>query len=127
MSTPPPVIGVDLGGTHLQAGLVDHTGAILHRLGAKTNADRGVDAVLDAVADAARACCEAVGVGIADLGALGFAAPGAIDFDAGVVIDAPNIGWSDVPACDALSARLGGIAVALENDVNAAALAEARI
>ena len=126
-TTPPPVIGVDLGGTHLQAGLVDHEGRILHRLGAKTNADQGVEAVLDAVARAARACCEANGTDITELGALGFAAPGAVDFDNGVVIEAPNIGWADVPACAELSRRLGGIPVAIENDVNAAALAEARI
>ncbi len=123
----PHVIGVDLGGTHLQAGLVNREGRILHRLGAKTNADRGPDAVLDAVAHACRACCEQSGVALKDIGAIGFAAPGAIDFDAGVVIDAPNIGWSNLPACAELSSRLGGVRVALENDVNAAALAEAKL
>lgn len=126
-SSAPHVVGVDLGGTHLQAGLVDHAGRILHRLGAKTNAERGSEAVLDAIADACRACCAHVGITPKDLGAVGFAAPGAVDPARGLVLEAPNIGWYDLHAASGLSERLGGAKVVLENDVNAAALAEARL
>jgi len=119
-----PVIGIDLGGTHMQVGLVgpDHT--ILHRLGGKTNAEHGPDAVLDAMADHARRACAGAGVTLDDCAALGIGSPGAIDFEHGVVIDAPNLYWKDLPLRDELSSRLDGIAVRLENDVNAAVLGE---
>lgn len=122
-----PVIGVDLGGTHLQAGVVTPDGTIAHRLGTHTNASQGADAVLDAIAGACREACAGAGVGLDDLGAVGFAAPGAVDVRSGVVLDAPNLGWDHLPVADGLSRRLGGVPVILENDVNAAALAEARL
>ena len=53
------------------------------------------------------------------------AVPGLIDRANGVVVDAPNLGWSDVPLADALATALGGeVAVAVDNDANCAARAE---
>ena len=53
------------------------------------------------------------------------AVPGLIDRSRGVVVEAPNLGWSDVALADALGAALGGeVAVAVDNDANCAARAE---
>jgi len=65
---------------------------------------------------------EAQGAGV--LG-LTVAVPGLIDRGRGVVVAAPNLGWSDVPLADTLSRALGNrVPVAVDNDANCAARAE---
>lgn len=66
------------------------------------------------------------GVSAADLRGVGVAAPGPLDRARGALVGPPNLpGWDDVPLRDALAEELG-TAVLLENDANAAALAEWR-
>lgn len=57
------------------------------------------------------------------LTALGVACAGQIHAETGVVVQAPNLGWTDVPLADELRRALG-VAVVLENDVRAAAWGE---
>lgn len=124
-------IGVDLGGTNLQAAVIDRSGRIVaraHRAHADDAIDAG-DTSPDAVADRiVRAADEAVAAAGADRGALaalGVAAAGATDVAAGVVLEAPNLGWRDVPLRRLLHERTG-LPIVVENDVNAAAWAEHR-
>ena len=56
---------------------------------------------------------------------LTIAVPGLIDRARGVVVDAPNLGWSDVALADVVREELGGLVpVAVDNDANCAARAE---
>ncbi len=57
---------------------------------------------------------------------LGVAVPGLVDVAAGVLLRAPNLGWTGVPIAEALGAslELGGMPIALENEANVSALAE---
>lgn len=60
-----------------------------------------------------------------DLLGLTIAVPGLIDRGRGVVVDAPNLGWSDVALAQAVRLELDGeVAVAVDNDANCAARAE---
>ncbi len=53
------------------------------------------------------------------------AVPGLIDRARGVVVDAPNLGWTDVALAEALRVHLGtDLSVAVDNDANCAARAE---
>ncbi|MCW2820835.1 MAG: hypothetical protein JWR64_630 [Marmoricola sp.] len=53
------------------------------------------------------------------------AVPGLIDRARGIVVDAPNLGWSEVPLADALRSELHHtLAVEVDNDANCAARAE---
>ena len=53
---------------------------------------------------------------------MGIGAPGAVDFESGTVIFAPNLeGWKDVPLKKELEKKLG-VPVFVENDCNIAAL-----
>jgi glucokinase len=57
------------------------------------------------------------------LTALGVACAGQIHPDSGAVLDAPNLGWRDVPLADEL-ARAFAVPIVVENDVRAAAWGE---
>jgi len=121
------VVGVDLGGTHMQIGVVDANGKIVSRTRDKTRADEGFEAVVDRIANNVREACHGVGASISDIGSVGVGTPGAVDYDRGIVLEAPNLRWNDAPLADALAARLDGTGVDIENDVNAATLGEHRL
>jgi glucokinase len=73
--------------------------------------------------DVAAVVAEA-GLSLAEVRAVGVTAPGPLDPERGVVLLPPNLpGWRDVPIVARLRDALG-VPVFLENDANAAALAE---
>jgi glucokinase len=117
-------VGVDLGGTHMQIGVLDEARRIIGRSSGKTHAERGSQAVLDEVATHIKSAMHEAG--ISKVRAIGLAAPGAVDHEQGIVIDAPNLDWKDLPAAHLLEERLGA-PVLLDNDVNAAVYAEQRL
>ena len=117
-------VGVDLGGTHMQIGVVNPACEIIGRSGTKTEATRGPTAILDTIAEHVRIALDRAGMKRAD--AIGLAAPGAIDPERGVVLNAPNLKWDDLHAADELARRLD-MPVVLDNDVNAAVFAEQRL
>ncbi len=118
-----PVVGIDLSATNLQFGVVDTDNAIVGRARAKTQADQGRDQVIANVCAGVRAACDAAGITLNDITAVGVAAAGAIDIPRGVILTAPNLQWQDVPLRDILTAELGR-PVALDNDVNGAVWGE---
>ncbi|MFB2549828.1 ROK family protein [Ensifer soli] len=121
---PPAALAFDLGGTELRAALVAASGTILAFASAATLAKAGPAAVIEqmvALAGTVQAHAPAVRL----LG-VGVGAPGPLDPEEGVVLDAPTLdGWRQVPLAERLGARLGR-SVRIENDANAAALGEWR-
>ena len=126
MTTPPPhAVGIDLGGTNAQVGLVDASGRITHRKHMAIASQAPWQATADALAQAIRSLCDDAGAQVASA-IIGVGAAGSIDAAAGTIVEAPNLRWNDVPLARELASRLDGRPVVLDNDVNAAALAEAR-
>jgi len=115
------LIGVDVGGTKVAAGLVNTDGEIVHQTRipmVATNAAAGLAAVISAI-DAMRAASDSAIFGI------GICAPGPLDPRSGVVINPPNLpGWRNFPLADEVS-TVYNLPVRVDNDGNAAALAEA--
>ena len=114
------VFAVDLGGTHLRVALVDDHGRILQHLKQETPRGDSPEEILDALASAARAWdCESKPVVAASI-----MAPGAVDSDKAVVVQAPNLpSLINFQLKAELQQRLGW-PVFLENDANAAAVGE---
>ncbi|HEX7292150.1 MAG TPA: ROK family protein [Conexibacter sp.] len=115
------VIGVDLGGTKLLAGVVDADLNVHHRvhravrgLGQRELLDMAVEAV-----EEARAATTS------EVTAVGFGIPCLIDQRRGVATMAVNLPLRDVPFRDLMAERLG-LPVEVDNDGNVAALAEWR-
>jgi glucokinase len=120
-----PLVGVDLGGTNINVGLVDQNGVMRapSRVNKKTQAVQGPAVVIDRIADAVRESCDAAGIDPRKVHAIGVGAAGAVDTSRGVVLKGGNLGFTNVPLAAALGKKLGA-KVVLENDVNAAAYGE---
>ncbi|HUF34052.1 MAG TPA: ROK family protein [Acidimicrobiales bacterium] len=116
-------IGVDLGGTKVLAALVDD-GEVVSSEKIPTPSSGGVDAVVATITKAV----EALDCSLDDVGGVGVGAPGVVDPTSGTVLAAPNVPGFDrpVPLAALLAEALGVERVAIDNDVNAAALGEHR-
>jgi glucokinase len=112
------VIGVDVGGTKILAGIVSPEGRIEHRRERPTSLD-SQDALVEELGAAAEEMLDD------SVGAVGFGLPSRVDPKSGHVDASVNIPLADVPLRDLMSDRLG-LPVAVENDGNAAAIAEFR-
>jgi glucokinase len=110
------VIGVDLGGTKILAGVIDAEGQVHGTLERQTVTTSQV-ALLDALADLVRALPQE------DVGAVGFGIPSRIDQRRGLVLNAVNIPLQDTPFRAEMEARLG-LTISMENDASSAAYAE---
>ncbi len=114
------VLGIDVGGTKIAAGIVDPaTGAIVRRETIATGAARGGPAVLVDTLELARRLVEAAGRRVIRIGV---GVPQLVD-NAGRIGSAYNFDWTDLPVRE----RLSTLAPAtVESDVRAAARGEAR-
>src|SRR6185312_15148729 len=118
------VIGFDLGGTKMHAAAVDIHGHVIHSERTKTLAADGPDAVIDRMIALCKRVRDEIGPRAADLSALCVGVPGGVDDARGIVDTAPNLGWSQVPLVERLSAGLDGLRVFLDNDVRVAVVGE---
>jgi glucokinase len=120
------LLGIDIGGTKLALALGDESGRIRRRFRRPTDpSGRPEDDIARMLDDARRLLAEA-GVAREEVAAVGISVPGPVDVERGLLIDPPNLpGWGTVPVVALVKRELGG-AVAIENDANAAALAEWR-
>jgi glucokinase len=121
----PVVVGVDVGGTKVAAGLVDHNGEIKTHtrtpMVANGEASDGLAAVISAIDllftndTQARPLIRGIGI----------CSPGPLDPRTGVVLNPPNVPcWRNFPLAAEVE-KVYRVAVKVENDANAAALAEA--
>jgi glucokinase len=110
------VIGVDLGGTKIAAGVIDRSGAVQSRSERETptiDEDTLLKALDDVVAD----------LWDEDIGAIGLGIPSTVDQRTGTAVMSVNIPFSAVPLRERVSKRFG-VPCGIDNDGNAAAIAE---
>lgn len=112
------MIGVDLGGTKLLAGLVETDLVVRHRAVRPTPADGVVELLAEVVAELAEAA-------EGEIAAVGIGMPSLVDCSRGKVAWSNHLELAGTPVPDLISERLG-MPVAMDNDANAALLAEHR-
>ncbi len=117
-----PVVGVDVGGTKIAAGVVDAVGRITGQVKIPTDA-RNATTILDSIEQAVRASLEAAGLNSSQIKGIGLGIPGVVDPVAGVGMESANLGWHNVPVQALLEERLE-VTCYIENDVGAGALGE---
>ena len=119
------VVGVDIGGTKVAAGLVNARGEILAH-------NRTPMVTSGAPSDGLAAVSRAIGELFPDMAsqnqiaAIGVCAPGPLNPDTGTILNPPNLTiWHNYPLAEEMR-RLYKAPVRVDNDANAAALAEAK-
>jgi glucokinase len=118
------VIGVDVGGTKVAAGIVTADGEIKNQTRTPMIGDRDAATGFAAVKSAIDSLF--AGTPKTSVRAIGVCAPGPLDPNTGVVVNPPNLPcWRNFPLADKL-AELYNVPVKIDNDANAAALAEAQ-
>jgi glucokinase len=123
------VAGIDIGGTKIALAigeLCDDGVRLAEGSRRPTESTSSAAADLGRIADEVHALLDSVGARSEDLVAVGVSAPGPIEIDQGRLLHPPNLpGWGDVAVREVLASALAA-PVHLENDANAAALAEWR-
>ncbi|HEV2299578.1 MAG TPA: ROK family protein [Candidatus Acidoferrales bacterium] len=118
-------LGVDIGGTKVAAGIVTPRGEILSKVRVPMVSDRDAAAGLAAVESAISAALDALPKRRSSVAAIGISSPGPLDPRRGVVINPPNLRcWQNFPLAGNIAASRH-LPARLDNDANAAALAEA--
>lgn len=114
-------IGVDLGGSHVTAGVIQEDGKILsqHELDIT---DRAFNAVIGSIEQVVGAALKEVKN--ADLVGIGIGSPGNIDPRSGAVLYSPNFLWANVPLGETLRKRFDKVQVFVANDARCATLGE---
>jgi glucokinase len=111
-------LGIDVGGTKINAFRVARDGEILARAQVPTPAD-DEEATVAAMIGTAR------GLITADVLAVGVGAAGMVDAERGVLRFAPNLAWRELPIAARMQEALG-VPCQLDNDANVAAYGEYR-
>lgn len=116
-------VGVDIGGTKVAAGLVNADGEILSLIRvpmvANSSPEEGLKGVLSAIK-------QVLPENAGSVAGIGICAPGPLDPQTGVILNPPNVPcWRNFPLADAVK-EVHSVPVKVDNDANAAALAETR-
>jgi glucokinase len=124
------VLGIDLGGTKLALSLAEVSDPGRARLVARrrrpTSPTGDPRADVDAIVRDARVLLAEADRSPVDVDCIGLSVPGPFDAERGSLLEPPNLpGWHDVPIRDWISTALER-PVRIDNDANAAALAEWR-
>ncbi len=123
---PGPLLGLDIGGTKIAAGVVDADGAVQGFLVAPTDAARGPEDGLARLFELGRSSIATSRIPWEDVEAVGIGCGGPLDPALGVLIAPLHLpGWEDVPITDLATVAFERPSV-LENDATAAAAGEHR-
>lgn len=114
-------IGVDIGGTKMEAAFIDENGLLLDKLRISTDSSRGADKVIEDLIG----IIEQLAAKHSDtpMSTLGLGVAGQVEKHTGNVIYAPNLKWTNINLKGRLEAKFG-IPVFVCNDVRAAAWGE---
>lgn len=122
------ILGLDIGGTNMVVGMVPMDGGEprgLRKLSTLPEAG-GKEVILRAVAaakDAMKEVCRAEGGDTGQVAGIGIGAPGPLNRETGILLEAPNLGWKDFPLRSLVSEGLG-LRAEVDNDANCATYGE---
>jgi glucokinase len=126
------IVGIDVGGTSTKAALIDPaavledpSSGVLGRAKVDTDPDKGPEGMIKRMARLVDEVCDDAGLDREKVTGAGIAAAGAVDYYEGVVLNAVNLKWHDLPLAR-LFHEESGLATAVDNDVRAAVYGEQR-
>jgi len=111
------VIGFDLGGTKMMAGLVDGDFKVLAREKRKTRGKNGREDTFTRMVGLIESLIENNAGAPSEIAGIGIGSPGPLDPSTGVIGNTPNLGWNNFPLREKMETRFG-VPVAVGNDVD---------
>jgi glucokinase len=120
------VVGIDLGGTKILAGVVAADNTIRGRAKVATPAQEGGPAIIQAIVACVEEALADAAVGRGDIAAAGVGSPGPLDPATGVILFSANLNVRDFALGPGLTQALGW-PVLVQNDVRVGGYAEFRI
>src|SRR5699024_8296416 len=117
-------VGVDIGGTNVAIAVVDSDGSIVYESVIPTRTDISPEKMIGNICNEINHVIAHSKVDEAEIIGIGVGAPGPLDSRNGYLTNPPNLtGWIDIPIQKMIEAEFS-YPVTLENDANAACLAE---
>ena len=119
-------IGVDVGGTGIQIGVVSDDHRIIAEESIPTRTDIPFDEQVRHIVDCILSTATEAGVSVDQISSVGVGIPGIASASSGEIIKCTNMGWNHVPFRRVFTGMLSK-PVFVDNDANVAALAESVI
>lgn len=119
------LVGFDLGGTKMLAGVFSSQLKLLATSKKKTKAQAGAEEGVKRIEEAIREALEEAKVAPQSVAAIGIGSPGPLDLNEGIVLESPNLGWRNVPLRKLLEKSFG-CPVVVANDVDTGTYGEYR-
>ena len=120
---PKLIVGIDVGGTKVAGGLVNLRGRLVRSLVVPTRAEEGFETSFQQILSVIEQLIEHAG-GKQNIAGIGICAPGPLNPRTGLVINPPNLpGWRNIQLARRVEKKFG-LQAKVENDANAAGLAE---
>ncbi|PYZ94310.1 glucokinase [Salipaludibacillus keqinensis] len=116
----PLYVGIDVGGTTVKLALVTEEGVLQEKWEIVTNREEQGKFIMRDVAKAIVLKTAELNIPMSQVVAAGVGAPGYIDVENGIIVEAVNLGWKDYSIQDELE-NLLNIPVVVDNDANLAA------
>ena len=116
------VLGLDVGGSTIKSGLVDHSGNLSELRRTPTPKD---PTGAELVAALVELITSYQGSG-AEIAGIGLCVPGIVDSEKGIAVFSGTLGWRDLPLSKLVSEKIS-LPVFLVHDVTAGGLAELRV
>ncbi|MDR0520928.1 MAG: ROK family protein [Planctomycetaceae bacterium] len=117
-------IGVDVGGTKIQASCITGSGTVLASCRTETPRNCSTEVTLQTIDETIRSLLAEQNRTPFELAGIGIAVPGVVQQETGRVIVTPNMNLSDVDLGQHMRQRFNGLPVAVGNDCNLGTLGE---
>jgi len=121
--TEPISVGIDIGATKANIGLVTPSGETIDSVRVPVQRDTSAECFIETLCQSVERLLESNGLAKDDCTFFGVGVPGTADYKTGLVEYCPNLGWEDVPA-GAMFKKYLGAEVVISQDSRLAAWAE---
>jgi len=118
-------LGIDLGGTKLLACVLNKDFRVVGSCKKKTKAEKSAGFNMDRIVETIQEALNEAHLTPSALAGVGVGAAGWLDLDRGILLQAPNLGWRNVPLAEDLGKALKAPTI-LANDVDAGTYGEYR-
>lgn len=119
----PYFVGIDIGGTNVEIGILNEAGDILGKKSIKTNSKNGAETTFNRIWDTTKELAKELNIAEENIEAIGMGIPGPV-VNNSVVKIAANFSWGNNFPAKELMEKVSGKPVKVGNDVKVIALGE---